>query len=54
MILLLNIILLFIDGTGGPSIARMNELKEEAAEAYQAGNYEKSALKYSYIIDSLK
>jgi len=35
-------------------IARINELKDEAREAYNAGNYEKALEHYRFLVDSMK
>ena len=35
-------------------IARINELKEEAREAYNAGDYEKALENYRYLVDSME
>lgn len=50
---LLTILLISFSAVDPMDIAKINALKEEAEKAYQTGNYEKSAEKYSYLLDTL-
>ena len=45
---LLTLLLVSFSDIDPTEIARINALKEEAESAYLAGNYEKSATKYSF------
>ncbi len=48
-------ILLFLsDGDGISSIAEVNRYKEEAAKAYLSSDYQTSAKKYRYLVDTLE
>lgn len=54
-LLLLTFLLLFQTGMGSFNrIARINELKEDAREAYEAGEYDTAADIYQTLIDSFK
>lgn len=50
---LLTLLLVSFSSVDPTEIARINALKEEAENAYLAGNYEKSAAKYSYLLDTM-
>ena len=50
---LFTIVLLFVSLPSIDEIAKVNKLKEEAKQAYESGNYEKSAQTYSYLVDTL-
>jgi hypothetical protein len=53
MKLLLTLLLVSFSDIDPTEIAKINALKEEAEIAYLAGNYEKSAAKYSYLLDTM-
>jgi Ca-activated chloride channel homolog len=53
MKLLFTFILTALLATDIDRIARVNELKEEAREAYNSGDYELALTKYQYLVDSM-
>jgi len=50
----LFLILVFIQLDGITKIARINQYKKEANQAYMASNYKKASEKYRYLFDSLE
>lgn len=49
----LGILLLFMTSIDPSKIARVNEMKSEAEQAFLAGRFEESAEIYTYLVDSL-
>lgn len=50
---LLTILLISFSIIDPTKIAKINAIKKEAEQAYLAGNFERSAEKYSYLLDTL-